>query len=85
MSISKWKYSYNSLNEKNIVSNKENPFKVFSRSSVITENFLNQRVAVYNGKVFIPVTVTEAMLGYKFGDFAPTRTFRGHAGDKKSC
>ncbi len=57
--------------------------KIWSRRSAIIPAFIGRTFAVYNGKVFIPVTVTEAMLGYKFGDFAPTRTFRGHAGDKK--
>jgi small subunit ribosomal protein S19 len=57
--------------------------KIWSRRSAIIPVFIGRTFAVYNGKVFIPVTVTEEMLGYKFGDFAPTRTFRGHAGDKK--
>lgn len=57
--------------------------KVWSRRSTIVPAFIGKTFAVYNGKVFIPVTITEAMVGLKFGDFAPTRTFKGHAGDKK--
>lgn len=57
--------------------------KVWSRRSAIVPSFIGRTFAIYNGKIFIPVTITEQMVGLKFGDFAPTRTFRGHAGDKK--
>ena len=57
--------------------------KIWSRRSTIMPEFVRRTFMVYNGKSFIPVTVTEAMIGLKFGSFAPTRTFKGHAGDKK--
>lgn len=56
--------------------------KTWSRSSTITPDFVGLTIAVHNGNKFIPVYVTENMVGHKLGEFAPTRTFRGHA-DKK--
>ena len=58
--------------------------KTWSRRSTILPDFLNLTFAVHNGKKFIPVYVTENMVGHKLGEFAPTRTFYGHAADKKS-
>ena len=52
--------------------------KTWSRSSLITPDFIGMTIAVHNGKQFIPVFVTENMVGHKLGEFAPTRTFRGH-------
>jgi small subunit ribosomal protein S19 len=52
--------------------------KTWSRSSMITPDFLGLTLAVHNGKQFIPVFITENMVGHKLGEFAPTRTFRGH-------
>ncbi len=57
--------------------------KTWSRRSVILPSFVGANVMVHNGKAFIPVFVTENMVGHKFGEFAPTRTFRGHAGSRK--
>ncbi len=57
--------------------------KIWSRRSTIMPDFVGKTFLVYNGKIFIPVYVTEQMIGLKFGSFAPTRTFKGHAGDKK--
>ena len=57
--------------------------KIWSRRSTIVPEFVGRTFLVYNGKVFIPIHVTEAMVGLKFGSFAPTRVFKGHAGDKK--
>jgi small subunit ribosomal protein S19 len=57
--------------------------KTWSRASTITPDFVNHTVAVHNGKNFIPVFVTENMVGHKLGEFAPTRTYRGHAGHRK--
>lgn len=57
--------------------------KTWSRSSVIIPKFVGHTFGVYNGKKFIPVLVTEAMVGRKLGEFSPTRTFHGHGGDKK--
>ncbi|MCX7607015.1 MAG: 30S ribosomal protein S19 [Bacteroidia bacterium] len=56
--------------------------KTWSRSSMITPDFVGHTIAVHNGKQFIPVYITENMVGHKLGEFAPTRTFRGHPGQK---
>ncbi len=58
--------------------------KTWSRRSTITPEFVGLTLAVHNGKKFIPVYVTENMVGHKLGEFAPTRHFGGHAGDRKS-
>ena len=57
--------------------------KTWSRRSTILPQFVGLTFGVYNGKKFIPVNVTEEMVGHKLGEFAPTRTFHGHAADKK--
>ena len=61
---------------------KKSVIKTWSRSSTITPDFVGLTIAVHNGNKFIPVFATENMVGHKLGEFAPTRTFRGHA-DKK--
>ena len=58
--------------------------RIWSRRSTILPQFVGLTFGVYNGRRFIPVLVTEGMVGHKFGEFAPTRTFRGHAGDKRA-
>lgn len=58
--------------------------KTWSRRSTILPEFVGVTFAVHNGKKFLPVFVTEDMVGHKLGEFSPTRTFYGHAGDKKS-
>ena len=63
-------------------SGKKSVIKTWSRSSTITPDFVGLTVAVHNGRQFIPVFITENMVGHKLGEFSPTRTFRGHA-DKK--
>lgn len=71
----------NDANEKRVI-------KTWSRASTITPDFVGHTVAVHNGNKFIPVYVTENMVGHKLGEFAPTRLFRGHSGklaaDKKA-
>ncbi|MGD9556117.1 MAG: 30S ribosomal protein S19 [Mangrovibacterium sp.] len=57
--------------------------KTWARASVISPDFVGHTIAVHNGNKFIPVYVTENMVGHKLGEFAPTRTFRGHAGNRK--
>jgi small subunit ribosomal protein S19 len=57
--------------------------KTWSRRSTITPDFIGFTFAVHNGKKFIPVFVTENMVGHKLGEFSPTRTFKGHAGSEK--
>jgi small subunit ribosomal protein S19 len=71
----------NSRNEKRVV-------KTWSRSSTISPVFVGHTIAVHNGNKFVPVYVTENMVGHKLGEFAPTRLFRGHGGkmsDKRSA
>ena len=58
--------------------------RIWSRRSTILPQFVGMTFGVYNGRRFIPVLVTEGMVGHKFGEFAPTRTFHGHAGDKRA-
>jgi small subunit ribosomal protein S19 len=58
--------------------------KIWSRRSTILPQFVGLTFGVYNGRKFLPVQVTENMVGHKFGEFSPTRTFTGHAGDKKA-
>ncbi len=66
-------------------SGQNNPvIKTWSRRSTILPDFIGLTFAVHNGKKFIPVYITENMIGHKLGEFSPTRTFYGHAGDKKS-
>jgi small subunit ribosomal protein S19 len=57
--------------------------KTWSRRSVIIPDFVGANIMVHNGNKFIPVYITENMVGHKLGEFAPTRTFRGHAADRK--
>jgi small subunit ribosomal protein S19 len=59
------------------------PIKTWSRRSTILPQFVGLTFGVYNGKKFIPVNVTEEMVGHKLGEFSPTRTFTSHSGDKK--
>jgi small subunit ribosomal protein S19 len=59
--------------------------QTWSRRSTIVPEFVGATLMVNNGKIFVPVLVTENMVGHKLGEFAPTRTFRGHSGDKKTA
>lgn len=68
----------NSKNEKKVV-------RTWSRRSTIIPDFIGHTIAVHNGKKFIPVYVTENMVGHKLGEFAPTRTFKGHVGKDKAA
>ena len=63
---------------------KKKVLKTWSRRSIITPNFVGHTIAVHNGNKFIPVFVSENMVGHKLGEFAPTRTFRMHSGDRKN-
>tara|TARA_R110000868_G_scaffold318028_1_gene578847 strand:- start:49860 stop:50135 length:276 start_codon:yes stop_codon:yes gene_type:complete len=60
------------------------PIKTWSRRSMVTPDMLGLTIAVHNGRQFIPAFITEQMVGHKLGEFAITRTFRMHAGDRKS-
>ncbi|MBN4052314.1 30S ribosomal protein S19 [Sphingobacteriaceae bacterium AH-315-L07] len=64
-------------------SKKKKVIKTWSRRSMISPDFVGHTFAVHNGNKFIPVYVTENMVGHKLGEFAPTRTFRGHTGARK--
>lgn len=64
--------------------NSKKIIKTWSRRSTISPEFIGLNFAVHNGKKFMPVFVTENMVGHKLGEFSPTRTFHGHAADKKS-
>jgi len=61
---------------------KKSVLKTWSRRSIISPDFVGHTIAVHNGNKFIPVYITENMVGHKLGEFAPTRTFRGHSGNK---
>lgn len=63
--------------------NKKQVIKTWSRASMITPEFVGHTFAVHNGNKFIPVYVSENMVGHKLGEFSPTRTFRGHSGNRK--
>ena len=65
-------------------SNDKRPIKTWSRRSTILPDFIGLTVSVHNGRQHIPIFVTEKMVGHKFGEFSLTRTFKGHAGDKKA-
>ena len=64
--------------------NDKRPIKTWSRRSMITPDFLGLTIQVHNGRLHIPVFISEDMVGHKLGEFALTRTFRGHAADKKT-
>jgi small subunit ribosomal protein S19 len=81
-SLKKGPFSDGHLLDKVAVLNAKNEKKVirtWSRRSTVVPDFIGHTIAVHNGKKFIPVYVTENMVGHKLGEFAPTRTFRGHA------
>ena len=65
-------------------SGKKTVVKTWSRASTIFPDFVGQTIAVHDGKKHVPVYITEEMVGHKLGEFAPTRTFRGHRGSEKS-
>lgn len=84
-SLKKGPYIYYKLEKKVLdaqAKNTKNTIKTWSRASMISPDFVGLTIAVHNGNKFIPVYVTENMVGHKLGEFAPTRIFRGHAGQK---
>jgi small subunit ribosomal protein S19 len=85
-SIKKGPYIHFKLLEKVLKANessKKTVIKTWSRASMIIPDMIGQTIAVHNGKTFIPVFVTENMVGHKLGEFAPTRNFRNHGGKKR--
>lgn len=59
------------------------PIKTWSRRSMVIPDMIGLTIAVHNGRQHVPIFITEDMVGYKLGEFAPTRTFKGHSGDRK--
>ena len=69
--------------DKSRQSGRSEVIKIWSRRSTVLPQFVGLTFGVYNGQKYIPVLVNEEMVGHKFGEFSPTRTFHGHSGDKK--
>ncbi len=85
-SIKKGPYVFHKLLRKVEIaqeSNKKSVIKTWSRSSMIIPDMVGLTIAVHNGKTFVPVYVTENMVGHKLGEFAITRNFRGHSGNRR--
>ncbi len=74
-----WERKIDTLND----AGKKHVVKTWARASMSSPEFVGHTIAVHNGNKFIPVYVTENMVGHKLGEFAPTRTYRGHGADKK--
>ena len=68
--------------EKAVESNDKKPIKTWSRRTIIIPSMIGMTIAVHNGRQHVPVYVSDEMVGHKLGEFAPTRTFKGHAADK---
>ena len=64
--------------------NERRPIKTWSRRSMVMPEMVGLTIAIHNGRQHVPVLINEAMVGHKLGEFAPTRTYRGHAADKKA-
>lgn len=85
-SIKKGPYVFHKLMDKVLKakeSNKKTVIKTWSRASMIIPDMVGETIAVHNGKTFVPVFITENMVGHKLGEFSPTRNFRGHSGNRK--
>ena len=67
-----------------VSANNKRPIKTWSRRSMVIPTMVGLTLAVHNGRQHVPILITENMVGHKLGEFAPTRTFRGHAGDRKT-
>lgn len=66
-----------------VASNSRKPIKTWSRRSMISPDMVGLTIAIHNGRQHVPVSISEDMVGHKLGEFAPTRTYRGHIADKK--
>ncbi len=85
-SVKKGPYVYHKLLKKVEIaqaSQKKSVIKTWSRSSMVIPDMVGLTIAVHNGRTFIPVYVTENMVGHKLGEFSPTRTYKGHSGNRK--
>ena len=70
--------------EKEKETNDKRPIKTWSRRSMVMPDMVGLTISVHNGRQHIPIFISEDMVGHKLGEFAPTRTFRGHAGDRRA-
>ena len=70
--------------ESAVLTGSKKPIKTWSRASTILPEMISLTIAVHNGRVHVPVFITDNMVGHKLGEFAPTRTFKGHSGDRKT-
>ncbi len=70
--------------EQAVANNDRRPIKTWSRRSMVVPGMVGLTIAVHNGRQHVPVLITENMVGHKLGEFASTRTFKGHAGDRKT-
>ena len=70
--------------EEAVASNNKRPIKTWSRRSMISPTMVGLTIAVHNGRQHVPILITENMVGHKLGEFAVTRTFKGHSGDRKA-
>ncbi len=70
--------------ERAVATNEKRPIRTWSRRSMILPDMVGLTIAVHNGRQHIPVLINEDMVGHKLGEFAPTRTYRGHAADRKT-
>ena len=70
--------------EKAVASNDRRPIKTWSRRSMVLPDMVGLTIAVHNGRQHVPVLISENMVGHKLGEFAVTRTFKGHSGDRKT-
>lgn len=70
--------------EETLASNNKRPIKTWSRRSMVLPDMVGITIAVHNGKLHVPIFITENMVGHKLGEFAATRTFKGHSGDRKA-
>ena len=85
-SVKKGPYVYHKLLKKIDRAKQENKktvIKTYARASMVIPDMVGLTIAVHNGKTFVPVFITENMVGHKLGEFSPTRVFRGHAGNRK--
>ncbi|PHS18812.1 MAG: 30S ribosomal protein S19 [Kangiella sp.] len=67
-----------------VASNSRKPIKTWSRRSMVSPEMVGLTIAIHNGRQHVPVSVSEDMVGHKLGEFAPTRTYRGHVADRKA-
>ena len=70
--------------EKAVENNERRPIKTWSRRSMVMPEMVGLTIAIYNGRQHVPVVINEDMVGHKLGEFAPTRSYRGHAAEKKA-